>query len=67
VAYRLGLSWVCTTYPSATSLSKALATAPEEHPGAVIKLFADESIWDSFGSGRGGCGAVVRRLLGPVR
>jgi hypothetical protein len=35
--------------------------------GGIVKLFADEGFRDSLGSGWGGCGAVVRRLLGPVR
>jgi hypothetical protein len=33
----------------------------------IVKLFADEGGRGGFGSGWGGCGAVVRRLPGPVR
>jgi hypothetical protein len=33
----------------------------------TVNLLVDKGFWGSFGSGWGGCGTVVRRLLGSVR
>ena len=44
----------------------AVARLPEASEG-IVKLFVDEGVRGSLGSGWGGCDVVVRRLWGPVR